>query len=143
MKILLKRIHKTDNGISGFLSIDGEFECYTLELPDKKNRKRISCIPIGRYKITEREEPTEMTMRYRSKYPDWFNFHLMLNNVKDRSGIYIHVGNTIKDSYGCILVGSQINTDLFLGNSTKTFRQLYGKIRKALRHEESVTITVE
>ena len=142
MKILLKRIHKTKHGTSGFLNIDGEFHCYTLELPDKENAQRISCIPIGRYTLIEREEVTDMTTRYRRKY-DWFNWHLMLKDVKNRSGIYLHIGNITKDSYGCILLGSQINSDHFLSNSTKTFKKFYMKIKAAIRRGEKVQITIE
>jgi len=135
-------MQRSDNGVSGFVVIDGEFECYSLELPDKSNKQKISCIPRGKYEIKFREEPTNMTMRYRTKY-DWFNYHLCLQNVKDRSGIYIHVGNTVKDSYGCILMGKQINTDLFLSNSRKAFRSFYSTVSTALRKDEKVTITIE
>ena len=121
--------------------IDTQFECYTLELPNKGNKQKISCIPLGKYKILEREEPTEMTMRYRSKY-GWFNWHLCLQNVKNRSGIYIHIGNTIKDTYGCILLGKQINTDLYLSNSTKAFQPFYSKVVTALRRDDNVTIVI-
>lgn len=142
MDIYLKRHNKTDNGVAGFISIDGMFECYTLELPDKDNQRKVSCIPIGKYEILERKEPTDMTMRYREKY-GWFNFHLCLQKVKDRSGIYIHVGNTIKDSYGCILLGQQINTELFLSSSRKAFNAFYNKVTSALKQDEKVIITIE
>ena len=121
--------------------IDGDFECYTLELPYKGNKQKISSIPPGKYKILEREEPTDMTMKYRRKY-SWFNWHLCLQNVHFRSGIYIHIGNTVKDTYGCILLGKQINTDLFLSNSTKAFQPFYSKVTAALRRGDSVNITI-
>ncbi len=142
MDIYLKRMQKNEAGTSGFVVIDGVFECYSLELPDKDNQRKVSCIPIGRYEILERKEPTDMTMRYRQKYA-WFNFHLCLQDVKKRSGIYLHVGNTIKDSYGCILLGKQINTDLFLSSSRKAFHSFYNKVASALGQGEKVTITIE
>jgi len=135
-------MQRTENGISGFIVIDGEFQCFSLELPDKGNRQKVSCIPRGKYEIKFREEPTGMTMRYRTKY-DWFNHHLCLQNVKDRSGIYIHIGNSVKDTYGCILTGQQINTDLWLSNSRKAFRPFYSTVSTALRKDEKVTITIE
>lgn len=142
MDILLKRTQKNANGVAGFVIIDGEFQCYSLERPDLDNQRKVSCIPVGRYELAERKEPTAMTMKYREKY-DWFSFHLCLQNVKNRSGIYIHVGNTIQDSYGCILLGQQINTDMFLGSSRKAFRKFYNKVISALKREEKVTVTIE
>ena len=142
MDIYLKRLQKNDSGTSGFLIINGDFFCFTLELPDKGNQTKISCVPIGRYEILERKEPTTMTMRYRAKY-SWFNWHLCLQDVKNRSGIYLHIGNTMSDTYGCILLGQQINTDLFLGNSTKAFEKFYTKVTRALREGDKVVITIE
>lgn len=142
MKIYLKRMQKNEAGTSGFVIIDDAFECFSLELPDKDNQRKVSCIPIGKYLILERKDPTPMTMKYRQKY-DWFNFHLCLQDVKSRSGIYLHVGNTIKDSYGCILLGQQINTSMFLSSSRKAYKSFYNKIISALGNDEKVTITIE
>ena len=142
MDIYLKRMQKNEAGTSGFVVIDSVFECYSLELPDKDNQRKVSCIPIGKYEILERKEPTDMTMRYRERY-GWFNFHLCLQGVKNRSGIYLHVGNTTKDSYGCILLGQQINTELFLSSSRKAFNAFYNKVVTALNNDEKVIITIE
>ncbi len=142
MDILLKRTQKNADGVAGFVVIDGQFQCYSLERPDLNNQRTVSCIPIGKYTILERKEPTEMTMKYRERF-GWFSFHLCLQNVKNRSGIYMHVGNTIKDSYGCILLGQQINTDMFLGASRKAFRAFYNKVISALKRGEKVILTIE
>lgn len=142
MDLYLHRFFGNDDGNSGTLYIDGKFYCYTLELPWKNNKRKISCIPAGKYQILFREDPTEMTMRYRSRF-DWFNFHLCLQSVKDRSGIYIHIGNSIKDSYGCILVGSQVNQSHLLYSSTQAFKPLYLKLKAALSRAEKVQITID
>jgi len=135
-------MQKSERGRSGFMSIDGEFEGFTLELPWLDNKKSISCIRSGKYEIRFREEPTPMTMKYRKKY-DWFHWHLQLIGVKGRSGIYIHIANTVKDLLGCIGIGKQINTDLFLANSTKAYKAFYSKVSTALRKDEKVIITIE
>ena len=67
----------------------------TLELPDRGNQKRISCIPKGRYNVAK---------RWSTKYGN--HFHVL--NVPNRSLILIHHGNYYKDTLGCILVGSSV-----------------------------------
>lgn len=71
--------------------------CYTLELPDKGNKPEVSCIPEGTY-----------------KFHKMFSSHLgwvyMLNKVPNRQLIEIHVGNTVLDIRGCILVGTKQGT---------------------------------
>lgn len=68
------------------------FHCYTLELPWKKNRKRVSCIPEGRYNVRK---------RHSAKYKD----HLHILDVPDRSFILIHEANYVRQLLGCIAVG--------------------------------------
>ena len=142
MDLYIKRFHKGSEGVSGHLHINGSFYCFTLERPDMDNQQRISCIPIGRYNMVLRKEVTEMTTKYRNKY-DYFTWHLMLEKVKGRSGIYIHVGNSINDSYGCILVGEQVNSIHFLSSSRKAYKPFYAKVTAAIERGEAVTLTIE
>jgi hypothetical protein len=65
---------------------------YTLERPWLENVSDISCIPVGTYKCT---------LDNNKKLGDVYR----VENVADRSGILIHVGNYVTDSHGCILVG--------------------------------------
>ena len=79
-------------------------ELYTLELPWKNNAQNVSCIPEGTYK-------------YEVKYSSlWRREVIWLYNVKDRSAIQVHVGNFLKDTRGCLLVGMQAGKDS-VGNS--------------------------
>jgi hypothetical protein len=78
----------------GKLSINGTYECETLELPWKDNERRVSCIPEGRYRICER-------------YSDRFDNHLHINDVPARNLILIHPGNMHTDILGCILPGEK------------------------------------
>ena len=107
------------------------------------NQRSISCIPTGKYVVRFREDPTPLTMHYRKKY-DFFSFHLEIVNVKNRSGIYIHIGNSPKDVKGCVAVG-QAAGDIgsnFVGSSRKAFKKLYSKLKAELQKDLPVTITI-
>jgi len=73
----------------------------TLELPWKNNMNKVSCIPVGKYKVVPRNSP---------KYGD--HFHVL--DVPNRSFILFHSGNYHTQIEGCILVGlthADINGD--------------------------------
>lgn len=69
----------------------------TLELPDRGNIEKESCIPEGFYQGF----PYSSERFYRS---------FLIENVPNRDNILIHVGNTTDDTTGCILVGFQYGT---------------------------------
>lgn len=101
-ELVLKRFTRPDRKAGkknpvptlGLLFIDGKFFCFTLEPLWNKNKKG-SCIPDGKYKLK----------RYRSLK---FGHTLLVQGVKGRTGILFHVGNSAKDTTGCILLGSQV-----------------------------------
>jgi hypothetical protein len=103
------------NCIIGRLFIDGKYECFTLELPWKENKRQVSCIPTGTYKVVHRTSP---------KYKD----HLHIIGVPNRDLILIHTGNSAKDILGCILVGTAKATD-FIGHSRVAMQALMTKMK--------------
>jgi len=99
-KLKLIRTSSSDQGTKGLLLINGEFFCYTLELPWDNNIPNYSCIPPGVYKLQRH------MFRGRRRC-----YHLL--NVPNRNWVLIHNGNLAGDTRkgyksnveGCILVG--------------------------------------
>lgn len=84
------------------------FACKTLELPDKANRMRVSCIPPGNYECHPRISP-----KYGKHFRVWKNKADGVD-VPGRSYILIHPGNYHRHTLGCILIGQahlDINSD--------------------------------
>ena len=117
MKIYIKRLHKTKNSTIGEMTIDGKFECYTLE--DVERDVKIKCetaIPKGTYKVI-----INKSNRFKKLLP-------LVLNVPNFEGIRIHPGNTNHDTEGCVLVGRTRSKD-FIGQSRKAFDSLFKKMQ--------------
>jgi hypothetical protein len=108
INLLIIRDTFTEDSTLGVLSLNGERMCDTLELPWRGNINRISCIPSGEYKVR---------LRYPRESASRDYLHLLVQDVKDRSYVLFHRGNSAKDTRGCILVGQSRQQD-FVGNST-------------------------
>jgi hypothetical protein len=108
INLLLIRDTFTDESTIGELFLNGERMCDTLELPYRDNQRSISCIPAGEYKVRLRYPRESATRDY---------LHLLVQDVKDRSYILFHRGNSAKDTRGCILVGQGTQQDI-VHNST-------------------------
>jgi len=108
VNLLLIRDTFTDKSVMGELFVNGERICDTLELPWRDNKRSVSCIPAGEYKVRFRYPRESATRDY---------LHLLIKDVPNRDYILFHRGNTAKDSRGCVLVGFANQQD-FVHNST-------------------------
>ena len=108
INLLIIRDTFTDESTIGELFVNGERFCDTLELPYRDNKRSVSCIPTGEYNVRLRYPRESATRNY---------LHLLVQNVKDRSYILFHRGNSAKDTRGCILVGQGSQQDVVY-NST-------------------------
>ena len=102
VNLLLIRDDFSDKSTLGKLFLNGELFCQTLELPYLDNQRSISCIPEGEYKVRLRTAKESATRDY---------LHLLVQDVKGRSYILVHIGNFPKDTKGCILVGQSRQQD--------------------------------
>ena len=114
--LTLKRIKQDKVQTTGQLFFKDKMIAVTLELGWNENQNRISCIPLGSYKVVRRKS---------AKYGN--HFHVL--NVPSRSYILIHHANYYKDLLGCIGVGENfayLNKDAYLDitSSRKTMTKL-------------------
>ena len=110
-------------GTNGELLHNGESICFTIELPWKNNKKKISCIPEGRYSLINRcnEE---------------FGWHLLVQNVPDRDGILLHAANkALAELKGCIAPVSKLISPGCGSSSKKALRKLIEMVHDVLEHE--------
>ena len=119
MTITIKRLYKSENSTIGEMTIDGKWECYTLEDREREVKiKSETAIPKGTYKVI-----INKSNRFKKLLP-------LLLNVPNFEGVRIHPGNTNHDTEGCILVGRTRSKD-FIGQSRKAFESLFAKMKLA------------
>ena len=75
---------------------DSQPSCHTLELSWRNNQRRVSCIPCGAYSLKQ-------SYYHSGGYDCW-----EVCDVLGRDEIKIHIGNTIDDVLGCIVLGTEL-----------------------------------
>jgi hypothetical protein len=114
----------SDNSTIGELSVEGEFECFTLEdVVREKKIKGETAIPAGTYEIA-----VTFSNKFKKLLP-------LLMNVPNFEGVRIHSGNKPEDTEGCILVG-QTKAEDFVGNSRAAFAPLFQKIQNVITNQK-------
>ena len=140
LNLTLKRIAKRPTYTIGRLYVEGKYFCDTLEdtdrglrqsLPESVNKakkiKGLTAIPTGKYRITLDVQSQRFSQVAFYKYCNGYLPRLL--NVPAFDGVLIHVGNTAKDTEGCILVGENKAVGKVL-NSRETFLRLYDILNK-------------
>ena len=123
MKAILERTY-LEKETTGILRVVDDlvtkvyYTCRTIELPNKNNLKRFSCIPEGCYKVIK-EQPQ-----------GHFNYiHFRVLDVPGRDGILIHIANYISQLQGCIAVGKDL---VDINNNRLLDVNFSGKVLKKL-----------
>ncbi len=145
-KYYLRRFHSASEATLGLVSREnGTFVCFSLE--DQNQDKKVpgeTRIPVGSYQIQLRTEGG-MAPKYLARFP-WHKGMLHLRNVTGFEWVYIHIGNTDKDTDGCILVGDGCNyaeSGGTVGNSENAYTRWYQEIVKWLDKGDQVWLRVE
>lgn len=151
MELIVDRKWKKPNYTISNLTINGKWFCNVIEDTDRglkdtmtleqiKSIKKssLTAIPSGKYKVTlDVVSPKFSTKPY---YKQVCNGKLpRLLNVKGFDGILIHVGNTEKNSAGCLIVGENKVKGQVI-NSKATFERLY---KELLKDKNNITIEIK
>lgn len=150
MELKVKRIARRETYTIGRLYVDGVYFCDTIEDKDrglaqslplcvnqKKKKYAETAIPVGKYRVTLDVKSQKMSQR--PAYDFCNGYVPRLVNVPAFEGVLIHIGNTAKDSAGCILVGENKVVGKVI-NSNETFKRLYKVLQGA---KDMIYITVE
>jgi len=116
--LTLLRYNYSKVAVLGHIFHEKRYICDTLELPWIENKPFISCIPEGKYALVYRKGDA---FKVKEGY--------LLEDVKDRQGILIHVANSVNQLEGCIGVG--VKSSFMLYNSRDTFLKLVSIIGKS------------
>lgn len=140
MNIKVSRLVGNENASIGLLAVDGKFQCFTVE--DEKREVKLKAetrIPEGKYDVVYRVEGSHHE-KYKQKYGANHFGMLHIINVPNFQFILIHIGNTEKDTEGCLLVGDSLNSNFTVSGSTIAYEKLYKIVSDALNKKEKVTI---
>lgn len=152
MEVLVRRFLSNENETLGVMLIDGVPVAWTLE--DEYRTKKVMSetrIPAGTYKIglrTEGDHHDKYGRRalYGHDIAAMHKGMLELKDVPNFQYILIHIGNTDKDTAGCILVGtspSPVDGKLSVVNSVIAYKRVYRTIINAINDGKEVTIKIE
>jgi hypothetical protein len=124
--LTLIRDVKAGDSILGKLYFNGGIVCYTLENAAK-------AIPCCMYSVQNSKSP-----KFKRKLPLIWNA-----KVPASRGIRIHVGNSVKDSSGCVLVGMGRDVHLLGGSKLKESASAEAMVTMLCRNVTEFIITEE
>lgn len=138
MNIVIERLQRDPDVTIGSMTVDGEWQCWTLEDTVREVRGQPvqqwkvygqTAIPAGRYQID-----LTMSARFKRLLP-------LLLGVPGFSGVRIHAGNTAADTEGCILVGND-RLAKSLARSQLALAPLMVKMAEAKRKGEAIWLEI-
>lgn len=127
MDLALTRQIAIEDATIGVLTLDGSFECFTLEdLTRDKKIAHVTAIPPGTYPVSLCESP-RFSDSYEAK--GLGRIVPLLVSVKNYEGVRIHIGNTARHTDGCILVGHwKPGLGARIEHSTRAYKALLAKL---------------
>ncbi|TDE41620.1 hypothetical protein E0I26_16155 [Flavobacterium rhamnosiphilum] len=130
MVLVLSRTYLPE-GTNGKLACDGQFLCYTIELPWRENEKGVSCIPEGYYLL-------------RKRYSRKFQWHIEVVAVKNRSSILLHpANNALNQLNGCIAPVTELSGAGLGLQSRQAFTTVKKMVYTALKQSAIVSLIVQ
>lgn len=150
--MLIKVSRTKENHLStlGAFSIEGK-PTGVLCLEDGKRVPKVhgeTRIPAGTYKLKLRTQGS-ISAKYLERFGEAFHHGMIwLQGVPDFEFVYVHCGNKVTDTEGCLLTGSaQAPHDdpaaaFAVTNSEAAYRKIYPSIAAAILADADVRLTV-
>ncbi|RST26329.1 DUF5675 family protein [Chryseobacterium lacus] len=145
MRTKIIRVAEGKQSTLSQLYIDDIFQCYLLEdkIRDVKIPKQIA-IPKGNYTL-RLNTWGGMNVEYRQKFPKLHKGMIEINGLPNFSFVYIHIGNTYRQTAGCPLCGfgfEMVNGDYQVLRSKDAYQMIYPKLL-ALAQDNQNGISIE
>jgi hypothetical protein len=143
--ITVLRYADDGNTSLGLMFVNKVFFAYTLE--DTHSELKIpgnTRIPEGHYRLGIKKENTPLTQRYRNRF-DWFSNHIEIEGIPNYDLVYIHIGNTHKDTKGCLLIADGVNAanrEKMILQSQKAYERFYKIIYPRIVNNEPLAINI-
>ncbi|MBL1408072.1 DUF5675 family protein [Sphingobacterium faecale] len=105
--------------------------------------KGSTAIPTGSYKLGLNTYGV-MNARYKRKFPEVHRGMIEIRDVQNFKYVYIHIGNYLSDTEGCLLVGEYFkfyDVDYAVYESTKAYRMLYEVVVEAVGRVQGYIVT--
>lgn len=131
MRTKIIRVAEGKQSTLSQLYIDDIFQCYLLEdkIRDVKIPKQ-TAIPKGNYTL-RLNTWGGMNAEYRQKFPKLHKGMIEINGLPNFSFVYIHIGNTYRQTAGCPLCGfgfEMVNGDYQVLRSKDAYQMIYPKL---------------
>jgi hypothetical protein len=154
MEVTVARNERTETETFGRMFVDGTYVCDTLEDKDRGLKKIMTlgtllklkvkgqtAIPVGRYEVVTNVQSPKL--KDKPAYQFINGMVPRITDVPAYDGVLIHIGNTEKDTEGCILVGTKSDAAVLdIVNSTEAFHKLIAILQQR-KEGEQIFITVE
>lgn len=139
MRTKILRVAEGKQSTLSQLYIDNVFQCYLLE--DKIRSIKIpkqTAIPTGNYTL-RLNTWGGMNAEYRQKFPKLHKGMIEINGLPNFSFVYIHIGNTYRQTAGCPLCGygfEFVNGDYQVLRSKDAYQMIYPKLLQLAQGNE-------
>ncbi|MEN5055889.1 DUF5675 family protein [Sphingobacterium kitahiroshimense] len=128
MHLKVIRIEQGKNSTLSEIYLNNLLICYGLEdIPRTKKIPGSTCIPAGRYKLGFNRDGG-MNGNYYDHFPKLHKGMIEIMAIPGFNYVYVHIGNTHKETAGCLLVGMGYISekgDYRLTQSVTAYKKLY------------------
>ena len=145
MHLEVMRIEQGKNSTLSEIYLNNQFICYGLEdIPREKKVPGSTCIPAEKYKLGFNRDGG-MNGNYYDRFPKLHKGMIEIKAIPGFSYVYIHIGNTHKETAGCLLVGTSYvfeKGEYRLLQSVTAYKKLYGLLAELMvRGEVIIEVT--